>query len=203
MACIKFSILWLLLLNLTQAQTQPLAPAATPLQPPAPIRFGPKSCVDASYKMKMVQKGLLFGLLKQEFVVNKQGCIIKVSYHKYFPKEWIIDVCREPVHVKVTSATGVDVAKKDTDCIGNDKSRDTGNFCSQYFDILDVIQDDGLIFATGDRDNLSSDHGKTYCAYLLIKRYLAEGMVFSRYTDVPDIFLEKVPAPIIPETNKK
>jgi hypothetical protein len=26
---------------------------------------------------------------------------------------------------------------------------------------MDVIQDDGLIFAVGDRDNLSSDHGKT------------------------------------------
>ncbi len=193
MACIKYS--FLLLFTLANAWSQVIE---APLAPPTPTRFSPKSCLDAGYKMKMVQKGPLFGLLKHEFVINKNGCILKISHRKYFPKEWVIDVCREPVHIKVTSATGVDVAKKDTECLKNDKSRDTGDFCSQYFDIVDVIQDEGLIFATGDRDNLESDHGKTYCSYLLLKNYLVMGTVFSRYTDVPDIFVEPkiiVPAP--------
>lgn len=182
MAFIKFSVLAILVFNTAWAQT----------------RFSPKSCLEANYKMKMTQQGPLFGLLKHEFIIDKKNCIIHVSYKKYFPKEWVIDVCREPVHIKVTSATGVDVAKKEAECIKVDKSRDTSNFCSQYFDMMDVIQDDGLIFAEGDRDNLSSDHGKTYCSYLLLKKYLNESVVFSRYTEVPDIFTEKAKVQTVP-----
>ena len=182
MAFIKFSFVLLLMISQAFAQS----------------RFSPKSCVDSSYQMKMTQKGPLFGLLKQEFLIDKKDCLIHISHKKYLPKEWFVDVCREPVHIKVSSATGVDVAKKEAECINTDKTKDTSDFCSQYFDLMDVIQDDGLIFAEGDRDNLSSDHGKTYCAYLLLKRYLNDSVVFSRYTDVPDIFLERtkdVPAP--------
>jgi hypothetical protein len=151
--------------------------------------------------MKMTQKGPLFGLLKQEFVIDKKNCILHISHKKYLPREWTVDVCREPVHIKVTSATGVDVAKKESECINKDKSRDTSDFCSQYFTMMDVIQDDGLIFAEGDRDNLSSAHGKTYCSYLLLKKYLNDSVVFSRYTEVQDIFIEKAKetvAPILP-----
>jgi len=139
----------------------------------------------------MVQKGPLFGLIKQEFIIEKNTCLVHMTHKKYFPKEWFIDVCREPVHIKVTSATGMDVAKKASECVKKDNSRDTSNFCSQYFDMMDVLQDDGLIFAEGDRDDLNSDHGKTYCTYLLLKKYLNESVIFSRYTEVPDIFLEK------------
>lgn len=189
MACTKFSILiaFLLLCGNVQAQS----------------RFSPKSCLDSNYKMKMVQKGPLFGLLKHEFIIDKNNCVIHVTHNKYIPKEWIIDICREPVHIKVISATGVDVAKKDNECLKKDKSRDTSDFCSQYYALMDVIQDDGLIFANGDRDELNSDHGKTFCSYLLIKKYLNESVIFSRYTDVPDIFIEKkeVPALIVPEEN--
>ena len=185
MAFIKFSILSILLINAVSAQS----------------RFSSKSCLDASYKMKMVQPGPLFGLLKHEFIIDKKNCIIHISYKKYLPKEWFIDVCREPVHIKVTSATGVDVAKKEAECTKKDNSRDTSDFCSQYFTMMDVIQDDGLIFAEGDRDNLSSPHGRTYCSYLLLKKYLNDSVVFSRYTDVQDIFLEKIneaPVPVVP-----
>lgn len=182
MAFIKYSILSLFIISSAFAQS----------------RFSPKSCLDSTYKMKMIQKGPLFGLIKQEFVIDKKNCIVHISHKKYLPKEWFVDVCREPVHIKVTSATGVDVAKKEAECMNVDKTKDTSDFCSQYFDLTDVIQDDGLIFAEGDRDNLSSDHGKTYCTYLLLKKYLNESVVFSRYTEVPDIFTEKAkdaPAP--------
>ena len=176
MAFIKFSLIFCLILsNAIFAQT----------------RFSSKSCLDASYKMKMNRKGPLFGLIQQEFIIDKKNCIIHITHRKYLPKEWVIDVCREPVHIKVTSATGVDVAKKEADCIKKDNSRDTSDFCSQYFSMMDVIQDDGLIFANGDRDNLYSDLGRTYCSYLLLKKYLNESIIFSRYTEVPDIFLEK------------
>lgn len=185
MACTKFSTLLVLLALSSLAWGQ--------------TRFTPKSCLDADYTMKMIQKGPLFGLLKHEFVIAKKGCIITITQNKYIPKEWIIDVCREPVHIKVTSATGVDVAKKTGDCTSSDKSRETSDFCSQYGDLMDVIQDDGLIFAEGDRDNLTSSHGKTFCSYLLIKRYLGDSIVFSRYSDVPDIFMEKPKAAPVKE----
>ena len=191
MACIKFSFL-LGVLFISNAFAQE--------------RFSPKSCLDSIYKMKMVQKGPLFGLLKHEFIIDKKACLVHVIHKKYLPKEWIIDICREPVHIKVTSATGVDVAKKEAECMKMDKSRDTSDFCSQYHDLMDVIQDDGLIFAEGDRDNLVSDHGKTFCSYLLLKKYLNESVVFSRYTEVPDIFLEKrlapTATPIVPDEQK-
>ncbi len=176
MEFIKFSFLFILMMGAAHAQT----------------RFSSKSCLESSYKMKMTQKGFLFGLINHSFVIDKRNCIVHITHKKYFPKEWIIDVCREPVHIKVTSATGVDVAKKEGECLKKDNSRDTGDFCSQYFDMMDVMQDDGLIFAQGDRDNLSSDHGKTFCSYLLMRKYLNDSVIFSRYTEVPDIFLDKV-----------
>jgi hypothetical protein len=183
MAFIKYSFPLFLALSTVAAQ---------------PVRFSPQSCLDSVYKMKMVQRGPLFGLLKQEFVINKKNCLIHITHQKYLPREWFVDICREPVHIKVTSATGVDVAKKEASCQYVDKTRDTSDFCSQYYGLMDVIQDDGLIFAEGDRDNLASDHGKTYCTYLLLKKYLNESVVFSRYTDVPDIFIERSAAPVAP-----
>ncbi len=184
MAFIRFSFIFTLFISIAHAET----------------RFSPKACLDSFYKMRMIQKGPLFGLLKHEFVINKKACNMTITYRKYFPREWQIDICREPVHIKVTSATGIDVAKKTNECMNNDKSRDTGDFCAQYFDLIDVIQDEGLIFAEGDRDNLSSDHGKTFCTYLLLRRYLLDSIVFSRYTDVPEIFEGKLLSPMKTET---
>jgi hypothetical protein len=154
-------------------------------------RFSPKECLESSFNTRLIHKGPIFGLIPHELIIDKKNCHINVKYRRYLPKEWTIDVCREPVHVKVSSATGVDVAKKSEPCVTVDKSRNNSNFCSQYFGLLDVIQDDGLIFAEGDRDSLSTPHGRIYCTYLLLSRYLGDGVVFSRYTDVPHIF-EKI-----------
>jgi hypothetical protein len=173
MGFIKFNLFWFLMVSQIWAQT----------------RFSPKSCLDSAYDMKMIHQGPFFGLLDQEFIINKKNCLIHVTHKKYFPKEWFVDVCREPVHIKVTSVTGgVDVAKKVALCQNFDKSQDTSDFCSQFYSLMDVIQDDGLIFAGGDRDDLTSDHGKTFCTYLLLKKYLNDSIIFSRYTEVPDIF---------------
>lgn len=151
-------------------------------------RFSAKACLEGNFKTKIAHRGPLFGLLPHELVLEKKNCLVKVSYRRYLPKEWLVDVCREPVHIKVASATGTDVAKKTEECVKPDKTRNTSDFCGQYFDMVDVIQDDGLIFAEGDRDSLSTPHGRTYCAYLLIERYLTDNVLFSRYTDVPSIF---------------
>jgi hypothetical protein len=183
MGFVKFNFIFLILSLPALAQT-------LGIQGHSPERFTSKACVDAAYKMTMSQKGPFFGLMKQEFTIDKTGCIINVLQQKYLTKEWVIDVCREPIHIKIKSATGTDVAKKIESCINKEKPKDTSDFCTQYAEIVDVIQDEGLIFAQGDRDDLGSDHGKTYCAYLLIKRYMEDGVVLSRYTDAPDIFSE-------------
>ncbi len=161
-------------------------------------RFSPRECLESSFKTQLTQRGPLFGLLPHELIVNKNNCLINVKYRRYLPREWSIDICREPVHIKVSSATGVDVAKKIEDCIKPDKTRNTSDFCGQYFALQDVMQDDGLIFAEGDRDSLSTPHGKIYCTYLLLDRYLGDGIVFSRYTDLPDIF-KKQDKQVVPE----
>lgn len=151
-------------------------------------RFSSKSCLDSNFEMSMSHRGILFGLLSQQLNIDKKDCIIKVKHRKYFSKEWIIDICREPVHIKIGNPTGIDVAKKSGDCEGTELSRETENFCRQYNEMMNYLQDDGLIFAEGDRDSLNSDHGKTYCVYLLLRKYLEEGVLFSRYTAVPNIF---------------
>lgn len=170
-----------------------LSTSATALE-----RFSSKACLDANYKNKISHRGPLFGLLTHELVIEKNNCVIKINHKRYLPREWIIDVCREPVHIKVTSVTGVDVAKKTEDCVKADKSRGNSDFCAQYFDLMDVVQDDGLIFAEGDRDSMFTSHGKTYCSYLLMQRYLGDSIMFSRYTDVPEIF-EKSRKPVEPK----
>lgn len=155
-------------------------------------RFSSKSCLEANFEMTMSHRGILFGLLSQELSLDKKDCIIKVKHRKYFTKEWIVDICREPVHIKISNPTGIDVAKKVGDCHGKEPSRETENFCGQYNEVMNYLQDDGLIFAKGDRDSLSSDHGKTYCVYLLLQKYLDESILFSRYTNVPNIFRNAV-----------
>jgi hypothetical protein len=127
--------------------------------------------------------------------------LINIQYRRYLPKEWTIDVCREPVHIKVASATGTDVAKKTDNCVKPDKSRNTSSFCGQYFDLVDVLQDDGLIFAEGDRDSLGTPHGRIYCSYLLLERYLTDEIMFSRYTQVANIF-EKGGKELVVEVEK-
>lgn len=161
-------------------------------------RFLPKACLEATYKNKTVHKGPLFGLMSHELIIEKKNCVISVSHKRFLPREWVVDVCREPVHVKITSVTGVDVAKKTEECSSGDKSKSTSDFCGQYFDLMDVVQDDGLIFAEGDRDSLYTPHGKTYCAYLLLRRYLGDSVLFSRYTDVPEIFEQIHPEVVAP-----
>lgn len=159
-----------------------------PLSSHALERFSPQSCLEAHYKSVIKHKGPLFGLLTHELVVEKRNCVITVKHRRYLPKEWVVDVCREPVHIKTTSATGVDVEKREGSCLKADNSRESSGFCKEYYAMMDAIQDYGLIFAEGDRDSLGTPHGKTYCAYLLMERYLKDSMMLSRYTEVPDIF---------------
>jgi len=195
MGFIKFSFLLILSLNSAlafQVGTQ---------------RFSSRDCLESSYVMKMVNQGPFFNLIRNEFVIDKKNCVLKFSHQKYGSKEWIIDVCREPVHIKSISMMGIEVAKKSGVCRFDDSTKELNEFCVQYQELMDTIQDEGLIFASGDRDDLRTNHGRVYCSYLLLSKYLNQSVPFSRYTDVPEIFTEPnkpkivipipLPAPVI------
>lgn len=134
-------------------------------------------CLSAQFDVDVIHKGQPFGLLPVVLKIKKNGCIISI-YHekmKFMKNNWTIDVCREPVHIK-KGAGAVEVLKKVTPCKGKGK----GPFCSDMEHIFQKIQDDGLIFAEGQKESLESPHGKTYCAYLLAKKYLDDSLVFNR-----------------------
>lgn len=176
-----------------------VAQAFTPME-----RFSPKACLEASYTSRIEHKGPLFGLLPHELVIEKKGCLITVQHRRWLPQEWRVDVCREPVHIKTSTATGMEVSKKTGSCSKDAQAKEgKSEFCERTEDLEDVIQDYGLIFAEGDRDSLNTPHGRTYCAYLLMRRYLKDGIMFSRYTDVPDIFGDHVKAAVTVPTEEE
>lgn len=136
-----------------------------------------KECLNSSFDITVSHKGQPFGLLPNILTISKNNCSIIITHQKmkYINKKWDIDVCREPVHIKSGSGA-VDVLKRLGNC-QNTKDE----FCSKYSDLIQVLQDDGLIFAEGEKENLSSDHGRVFCAYQLAKYYLGAGTVLSRH----------------------
>ena len=57
--------------------------------------------------------------------------------------------------------------------------------------MLSVLQDEGLIFAKGSRENLESDHGKVYCAFLLLKKYFKSNEAFNRKESLKNSLLRR------------
>ena len=139
--------------------------------------FDDNSCLNANFDTKVVHKGQPFGMTMNILEMKKTGCILEVKHEKlkFVKKTWMVDVCREPVHIKKGSGA-VEVIKKTSPC--NKKSKDA--FCAQNTEVKTIIQDDGLIFAEGEKENLSSDHGKIYCGYLLLKAYMDRDIIFSK-----------------------
>jgi len=148
--------------------------------------FTDSQCLNANYQTKIVHKGKPFGLFKNILEIKKEQCqiIIDQQTMKVLNNHWSIDVCRHPVHIKVGS-DGVDVLKRESDCKKPTKSE--AEFCSQMEEILRVIQDDGLIFADGEKEKMDSDHGKVYCTYLILQTYLQKGTVLNRFYDYEQV----------------
>ncbi len=163
------------------------------------LSFDDNECLKQQFEVDIIHKGQPFGLLPVILNIKKQGCLIDVNHEKfkYIKKSWSVDICREPVHIK--KGTGaVDVIKKNRDCQG----KVGGPFCQEYSELQKVLQDDGLIFAPGEKETLTSDHGKTYCTYLLLKNYLENSLVFNRGQDYKGVlsgqrkaYMEKAPTP--------
>ena len=150
---------------------------------PAIANFDSSECLDASFEALISHKSFPFGWIKTRLGIRKDKCILRVEHRKlkFIQKTWTIDVCREPVHIK-QGTSSVKVLRREGRC-----PRDT-DFCEQLNIIEEVVQNDGLIFAEGEKETLSSDHGKAYCSFLLIEKYLRDGVVLSRSSSDVDIF---------------
>jgi hypothetical protein len=138
--------------------------------------FSGQECLKANFSTQVRHKGQPFGLAENILEVDKRNCLVKINHKKMrFLKEyWEIDVCRGPIHVK--SGTGaVDVARRSGDCSRTDDSA----FCQELRTLESVLQNDGLIFADGAKEELNDPHGMIYCSYLLLQKYLRVGKILS------------------------
>lgn len=150
--------------------------------------FSDMECLTSSFESVVSHKGKPFGLTNTTLKVVKEGCLVIVEHSelKYRHNKWEIDVCREPVHIK--SGTGaIEVLKKKADCNGPGAHPE---YCKAVKKIELVLQDDGLIFADGEKEDLKTDHGRIYCSFLLLKSYLRNNFVYSRQGEYEDTLIK-------------
>ncbi|WP_372654027.1 hypothetical protein [Halobacteriovorax sp.] len=147
--------------------------------------FSDMDCIQGNFDAVVEHKAAPFGLSKNILTISKSDCSISINHSKlkFMKSSWNIDVCREPVHIKIDDG-GVEVLKRVDSC-----KNGSSVYCKEVAKIEKILQDDGLIFAPGEKENISSDHGKVYCSYLLAKKYLREGVVFNRGKDYSGILL--------------
>jgi hypothetical protein len=138
-------------------------------------KFDYKECINSSFKEEIKHKGKFFGLIKHKLKIQKDHCVIDLKFKKFTEKNWVIDICREPIHIK-KKGSGIDVFKRRASCELDPKQA----YCYEEKEVFSILQDDGLIFAQGERESISTQHGKIYCAFLLLQKYLKRGEVLSR-----------------------
>lgn len=147
----------------------------------SPYSFGflDESCLGGNYSAKVSHKVGIFSLLQNDLVVSKENCTIALSFKKWslFEKKWSIDYCRMPVHIKYGNGS-FDVYKRTEPCIEKTNSKDKSEFCKKNEELENIISDEGLIYANGLKEDISSDHGKVYCTFLILKSYLRDGIVY-------------------------
>ena len=165
--------------------------------------FNKQNCLNTNFDINISHPAYPLGLTQNIIQVKKDNCEILVSHEKlkFIRKNWLIDVCRHPIHIK-KKGRSIGIVKRTAPCNKNNIKKD--NFCTEYFSIKERLQDDGLIFAKGEKENLSTEHGKVYCAYKLLESYLANGNVLSRYHKTNTKPEPTTPAqPKTPEPKKK
>ena len=140
-----------------------------------------QECLDLSVDLEVSHKAFPLGLTQKNLSIQKRYCEISIQHKwiKFFESSWIVDVCRTPVHIKKEWG-GTQVIRRIQSCTKKDVQKEP--FCSEYKSIKNKIQNDGLVFAKGEKEDLVTAHGKVYCIYILLEKYLADGDVLSRYT---------------------
>lgn len=145
----------------------------------AQANFNDAECLNSDFSTNVTHKGKPFGMTKNILDIQKENCVITIKHEKikFIKNKYVIDVCRAPVHIK--SGTGaVEVLKRSGDCL----DRASGDFCKMVKSIEEILQDDGLIFAQGEKEDIKSDHGRVYCSFILLQSYLRNGQVLSRHS---------------------
>lgn len=138
--------------------------------------FEASRCLNENFSTTVSHKGWPFGLTNNVLSITKNGCDINIGHErlKYLKGHWHFDVCREPIHMKKGS-TSVEVIKK----VGPCKTDPGQLYCKELKRLKMIIQDDGLIFAKGDKSDLTSSHGQVYCAYKLMQIYGEHDQILS------------------------
>ena len=148
-----------------------------------------EECFAQDFSLTVKHKVRPFGLLENILSVNKDKCVITINTvkYKYLKKRWIIDVCREPIHIKY-GMSSVDVLKRKGRCSIKKKT----SFCKNFSKLIQILEDDGLIFADGNRNDITSKHGEVFCAFRLIKKYLNEGQVLGEREVITPVTSEQM-----------
>jgi hypothetical protein len=146
--------------------------------------FSDKNCLKGFFSSTISHKVKPFGVFENVLFVKKNECNITIVHkrYKYLKDQWHIDICRMPVHVKY-GMKAVEVFKKLSSCSELPDANESG-FCQHYKNLIEIFQDDGLIFAPGNKEDLFSDHGKLYCTFLLLEGYLKQGNVYNSSSKV-------------------
>lgn len=149
--------------------------------------FDENRCFKDSFSINLERSVGPFGVGKRFLSIKKSDCEIALGYQpfQYKKTNWLIDVCREPIHIKKGDES-VEVIKKGTACLSGED-----DYCTEVEVVLDAIQNEGLIFAQGQREDLNSDHGKVYCAYLLAKKYLNGKKAFRVSEDMKGLLIKR------------
>lgn len=157
-------------------------------------KFMSKDCLDASFSTNVKSQGKFFGLIKNNISINKDKCKMTIKHEGILDSTWNIDICREPIHMKVLSKGSENVFKRTEDCSENS----TSDYCYYLKELKTNISDYGLIFAEGLREKLKDPHGQVYCVSLLVNRYFDDEVIFSLFHDPKDIYSKETEACALP-----
>jgi hypothetical protein len=141
--------------------------------------YNEQECLDSKFHITIAHQRGPMGLIRKSLLIGKNKCELHITEQqlRFFKNTWIVDVCRMPVHIKTQQGT-TQIFKKEEPC--HKSSSVNHPFCIETKKLKNLVLDDGLIFAQGDKESLQHDHGKVYCSYLLLSKYLDESIVLSR-----------------------
>lgn len=161
-------------------------------------KFTSVQCLNSDFETKVKNEGKFFGLIKNDLLIKKNKCLIEVTFKGILETVWKVDICREPIHMKVKSKGNQSVYKRVKKCDSDNKT----DYCYFRDELILNLQDQGLIFAKGLKEQLSDAHGQVYCSYLLLKKYLDEGHLFSQFDKEINLYKEEANCEIPKESEK-